>query len=279
MNTIVERVGYQWIIGILGAMIIFLWGLKVYLSKRDNKKLDVGKCRTIGDREMQNDSLEIVKKEDKILGVVCDGMGSGRSAKMCNIAVIKTFKELFEKNLTSNIQYYFNRAFNISHRMVRRYTGGKKGGCSTAAVIVHERTLYYASAGNCMIMVHRAGELISLVEPQTLGKSALNFYRRGMVTQQQAQLMVSKKELLNYVGSERFQGPNLYEVPIELQIGDTVMVATDGVIEGVNRRSIEMLLNQDISAQDAAYAIIERINRSTPGDRDNAGVLILKIQK
>lgn len=273
---IFEYIGYYDLILILSSLIASLVLLKIIIFNGNKKDLEVGMCKTIGERELQNDSFEVIENQCGLLGILCDGMGSGNTGKICNDIVIKVFTELFTKNISSNIKYFFQRAFNISNKEVLKVLNDRRGGSSTASVIIRKDKLYYGSVGNCRIFVYRNNELIPIIEGQTLGTSAEKFYRNGKLTKEEAESLMNEKMIINYIGNEHFREIDMYDVPIQLKKRDIIILLSDGVYNTVSCNSIEMALSRNISAQEAAFSIIERINRKKEGYKDNGSAVVIK---
>ncbi len=238
----------------------------------------IGKCMTIGDREIQEDDTGAVQKKNGTLLVLADGMGRAFGGRISSRLAVSAFLELFqEQSAFERPQYYFRRAFAAANQRILEELDDQRGGASVAAALITENRLFYALAGNVKVAVFRDGDLISVSEGHTIGVLAQQQFRAGRITREEALQILEKKRLYNYVGQDGFHDIEYFSEPITLQTGDLVVLLSDGVYECLKWRDIEDILRVEAEAQDMALNIIEKVNDSPKEHKDNASVVLLRI--
>lgn len=259
----------------LAALILLLGIWRMRLEAGQTARL--GKCMTIGDRELQEDCCGVSQQSAGTLLVLADGMGRKYGGRIASRVAVKTFLDLFKDERTlEKPQYYFRKAFHAANRAVLDTLEGGRGSASVAAAVVQGRTLYYASAGNVKIAVFHSGDLVPVSEGHTIGVLAKQKYLQGNLTKEQALQLLERRRLYNFVGQDGFREIEFFSQPLPLRAGDSVVVMTDGVYETLPWRELEQELAGGKDAQRQALRIIERINRSKQPGKDNAGILIYR---
>ena len=115
-----------------------------------------GASKTIGDREVQEDEYGIKTAPEGIMAVLADGMGKHFGGKIAAGTAVEAFLQIFEDGSAFyNPQYSFRRAFQGANREILNRLEEEQGCASVAAVMVKDRRLYYAAAGNVKVAVYR----------------------------------------------------------------------------------------------------------------------------
>ncbi|WP_099190444.1 PP2C family protein-serine/threonine phosphatase [Tepidibacter mesophilus] len=240
-------------------------------------KLEIGKASLIGDREFQEDSMDIACIDNATLSVLADGRGKNKAGKLSSLLATKIFVELFKHdNSISNINYFFKRAFNITNREILKKLDDNQGGASIVCSIVIDNLLHYALVGNTMIAVFRNNELISLSEGHTANVLAKKGFYEGKISKQHALWALKEKRLLNYVGQDGFKDIEVYDVPIELKKEDIIILMSDGVHNYVPWNNLEYILKQNLTCNQIAQNIINKLNDIYLENKDNASIIVMK---
>lgn len=259
----------------LAALILLLAVWRMRLESAQTERL--GKCMTVGDRELQEDCCGVSRQSAGTLLVLADGMGRKYGGRIASRIAVQTFLDLFQDARSfEKPQYYFRRAFYAANRAVLDALEGGRGSASVAAAVVQGRTLYYAVAGNVKIAVFHGGDLVPVSEGHTIGVLAKQKYREGNLTKEQALELLQRRRLYNFVGQDGFREIEFFSQPLPLRAGDSVVLMTDGLYETLPWRDLEQELASGQDAQKQALRIIERINRSKQPGKDNAGIVIYR---
>jgi len=239
---------------------------------------DIGSSMTIGDREVQEDQVGTLTTPSGTLAVLADGMGQEYGGRIASRAAVETFLDLFrDYNAFDNPQYYFRKAFNAANKAILRILGDeRRGAASVCAAMVRDGWLYYAGVGNGKLCVYRNGDLIPLSSGHTLDVLAEEKFRTGKLSRADALVLLEEHRLYNYVGQDGFHDVEYFDRPVTLRRGDIAVLMSDGVYDLLPWREIETVLAHGQDCQRMAYDIIELVNSSAAGQKDNASVILLR---
>lgn len=248
------------------------------------KRCEIGGCKTIGSREVQEDFYRITKTKDGLLAVLADGMGRELGGKIAARRVTEVFSELFEEyNALDHPIYFFQKAFQTANREVLKLLDDGRGSASASAVMLREGdlegelpTLYYAIVGNVKIAVFRNHDLIPLGTGHTINVLAENKYYSGDLTREDALAMIQADRVYNYIGRDGFKDIEFYDTPIQLRRDDIVVLMSDGIYKEVDWRELEEYLGQKRDCKRTAFDVIEHINRKQ-GTKDNACIVLIRV--
>ncbi len=239
---------------------------------------DVGACRTIGSREVQEDSYGIVEDGDGIMAVLADGMGNSYGGRIAGRVAVEAFEDMFrDSGAFYNPQYYFRKAFHAANRNILECLNGERGAASVAAVLIKNRKLYYAAVGNVKVAVYRNDELVPITSGHTISVLARQKYMEGKLTRQTAVSLLEQHRTYNYVGQDGFRDIEFFDVPVTLYGGEYVVLLSDGMYEGASWREIEECLSGKGNCSDKALELTELINSRIDEDVDNASIVILQV--
>lgn len=241
------------------------------------KNLNVGKCMTIGDREVQEDNFIVLESKSGTLLTLADGMGKAYGGKIASRIAVETFADLFgDYKAFENPQYYFRKAFNAANRAILAKVEEGRGSACVAAALVRGGMLYYALVGNIKIAIFRNGDLVPVSEGHTIDILAKQKYLKGALTKEQALSLLDRHRLYNFVGRDGFKDIEMFSEPLPIRESDTVALMSDGVYETLRWREIEYELSEGKDLQQQAFRIIERVNRSKKPNKDNASIVLYR---
>lgn len=236
-----------------------------------------GASRTIGDREVQEDVYGIKTAPEGTMAVLADGMGKHFGGKIAAGTAVEAFQQIFEDGSAFyNPQYSFRRAFQGANREILNRLEEEQGCASVAAVMVKDRRLYYAAAGNVKVAVYRNQELVPVTSGHTIDVLARQKYEEGKLTRQEAADLLNQHRLYNFVGQDGFRDIEFFDKPISLYGGEYVLLMSDGLYETARWKDMEDCLESEGDCQQKAYQLIELVNRSGKEDKDNAAVVVLQ---
>lgn len=271
------------IILILTIVCIVLLAERMHLKTASRKWKGQGFCetgasKTIGNREVQEDEFGIAETGEGIMAVLADGMGTHYGGKIASRTAVEVFLDLFEdRNAFYNPQYSFRKAFQGANREILNQLEENQGSASVGAVMIKDRKLYYAVVGNVKIAVYRNHELVPVSSGHTIGVLAKQKYEEGKLTRQEAVSLLDHHRLYNFVGQDGFQDVEFFDTPIALQGGEYVLLMSDGLYETARWKDMEDCLDGEGSCQDKAFCLVELVNQSEEEDKDNAGVVVIRV--
>ena len=220
----------------------------------------------------------VVSDVRRAMAVLADGMGKQYGGKIASRIAVESFQDLFQDaNAFYNPQYYFRKAFHRANQEILNQLDDGRGSASVAAVLLKNRKLYFASVGNVKIAVYRNGDLIPVTSGHTIQVLAKQKYMEGKLTRKEAVTMLHNHRLYNYVGQDDFHDVEFFDTPVSLYGGEYVVLMSDGLYEGTSWKSLEDCLAVEESCEKKALHMIELINQSEEKDKDNASVVLLRV--
>lgn len=249
-----------------------------------SSKCEIGCCKTIGSREVQEDFYKVTKSRDGLMAIMADGMGKELGGKIAARKVTEVFEELFQEyNALDHPFYFFQKAFQTANREVLKLMDDGRGSAVASAVMLQESPfqgefpkLYYAIVGNVKVAVFRNGELIPVGSGHTIDVLAQNKYYSGDITREDALAALNMKRIYSYVGRDNFNDVEFYDTPVQLRKNDIVVLMSDGIYEGMEWKELEEYLGQKRKCQSLAFDVVEHINQQK-GVKDNAGIVLIKV--
>lgn len=253
--------------------------LSVHWRRSKSLRLcETGASKTIGDREVQEDEYGIAETEESLMAVMADGMGKHYAGKIASRTAVDVFLDLFEdRNAFYNPQYSFRKAFQGANREILNQLEENQGSASVGAVMIKDRKLYYAVVGNVKIAVYRNHELVPVSSGHTIGVLAKQKYEEGKLTRQEAVSLLDHHRLYNFVGQDGFRDVEFFDTPIALHGGEYVLLMSDGLYETARWKDMEDCLEGEGSCQEKAFQLVELVNQSEEEEKDNAAVVVIKV--
>ncbi|TCO71505.1 PP2C family protein-serine/threonine phosphatase [Marinisporobacter balticus] len=281
MKTFIYENKYMIMISLISSVCLLILFREIIKAKVKKMKryngVELASATFIGDRELQEDAMNIVLEEKGILAVLADGRGKNHVGKISSQLAVKIFAELFaNENAISNANYFFKRAFNITNREILKKLYDHQGGASIVCAVIIEDLLHYALVGNTMIAVFRNNELIPLSEGHTVNVLAQRGFYQGKISKQQALWALKEKRLLNYVGQDGFKDVEIYDVPIRLKKGDLIMLMSDGIHQHASWNKLEEAMKKHLTCDQIAENIIHQLKDDAIVNKDNASIIIMR---
>ncbi len=253
--------------------------LAAFSSKKKGLRFcETGVSKTIGNREVQGDEYGISETEEGLMAVLADGMGMHYGGKIASRTAVEVFKDIFEdRNAFYNPQYSFRKAFQGANQEILNQLEGNQGSASVGAVMIKDRKLYYAVVGNIKTAVYRNHELVPITSGHTISVLAKQKYEEGKLTREEAVSLLDHHRLYNFVGQDGFQEVEFFDTPIALHGGEYVLLMSDGLYETARWKDMEDCLEGEGSCQEKAFQLIELVNQSEEEEKDNAAVVVMKL--
>ena len=127
-----------------------------------------------------------------------------------------------------------------------------------------------AHLGDSRIYLLREGELLQLTEDHSL---VMEQVRRGMLTLEEAKQSSAQNIITRALGTDEATLPDLGDFPA--QVGDTLLLTTDGILRHVSDEEIRTILQQLPSLQVACDTLIDAANEA--GGLDNSTCLLVRV--
>lgn len=269
------------------AAIITFAAIGMYIKIRNQNRgyrlaeglyVDIGNAQIIGTREKQDDSFATSIQDYGVMGIVADGIGGYINGNLASQIAVETYLDEFEKrDVTNNLNYYFQKTAVLANERIRDEFGEAKGGTTVVAVVLIEDKMYWTSVGDSNIAVFRNGRIIEVNRKENVKNWLEDQYRAGAIGKEEALGSPMDKRLVNYVGYDGFKKADESDRPIFLKKKDKVLIYSDGV-ETLSQIELESILGKKKNAQDLADEIMQAIEEKKVRSKDNSTIIILSLK-
>ena len=269
------------------AAIITFAAIGMYIKIRNQNRgyrlaeglyVDIGNAQIIGTREKQDDSFATSIQDYGVMGIVADGIGGYINGNLASQIAVETYLDEFEKrDVTNNLNYYFQKTAVLANERIRDEFGEAKGGTTVVAVVLIEDKMYWTSVGDSNIAVFRNGRIIEVNRKENVKNWLEDQYRAGAIGKEEALGSPMDKRLVNYVGYDGFKKADESDRPIFLKKKDKVLIYSDGV-ETLSQIELESILGKRKNAQDLADEIMQAIEEKKVRSKDNSTIIILSLK-
>ena len=231
----------------------------------------------IGKRANNEDAYHTALNPGGQTGIcmVCDGVGGQNKGEVASILVCTSFKDFLESkpdlsdmNWIQNAIKHTEQKFDIATEQDERF----KGMASTLTLVAfRENDILIAHCGDSRVYHFRNQEILF----RTKDHSYINWLiDRGELTQEEALTHPKKNVITRCIAGTR--NPTKADIHItgDIQMGDYILLCTDGVLEACNDRTMANLMQQD---NDINYIAAELQKRCEAYSDDNYTVTLIKI--
>jgi len=214
---------------------------------------------------------------------VADGMGGMEAGEVASRAALRTILHgAFELGAQEGTQSPpLDPVALIRRAAPAVYAAGEGRSLGTTAtcVFVDDATLTLGHVGDTRSYLMRSGHLVHLTNDHSLVAAMV---ASGVLTESEAHGHPDSNQVLRSLGSQR-ELPDRYvddlsaaygEASLRLQLGDWVLLCSDGVWGQVTDGEMETILGEALDCQSVAQALINRALRA--GAPDNASVVIAR---
>lgn len=244
-------------------------------------RTDVGRRRKI------NEDSFLVSPEAGLYAV-CDGMGGHNAGEVASKMAIETIAAFIERSgvekeitwpwgLDANLSFDANRlktAVRLANARVFQAADNREEltgmGTTVVALVVSDRLMTIASAGDSRCYLVRGGELRQLTRDDSWVSAALG---EGILNSDDVEHHPLRNVITKAVGARDTIDLDLVEH--RLEPGDLVMLCSDGLHGMINDQEIARILGSgERTLEDASARLIEAANEA--GGRDNVTVVLLR---
>ena len=242
--------------------------------------LEVAHAQAIGRREINADVFDWSVGKGSTMLVLADGIGAGTRGRTAALAATGSVARSFElRYLLENPAYFFRQAFHNANETVLRYIPDGNAGTNLLCALVTGNKLYYALAGNCKASVFRKGVLIPLSDGQTLDVLARKAFKRHEIRRADARMVYHDRRVYNYIGKDDFHELELFDVPVQLKLGDCLVLMTDGVYDFCPQQDLVNILRTGTDCNSKVQAVINRLRELNDPHQDNATIVLARVNR
>ena len=187
----------------------------------------------IGNRKFNQDRVAYAYDNGMLLLVLADGMGGHLHGEVAASLAIETFVADFSKQTAQSLdnpQLFLNDTMRIAHRRIMEFdyqhTDGGSPGTTCVAALIKEDKLYFGHAGDSRLYVLRGDQVLSYTKDHSLVSHWIEW---GIISEQEARHHPQRNQITNCLGGAEDVFFMEMGTPLDLQSGDVVLLASDGL--------------------------------------------------
>lgn len=253
-------------------------------------RFDVASAICQGGRDYQEDAIvtDFPFGSDSGVVVLADGMGGHAAGDVASkIVVTEVFSELkFESanfsDFEAEIPDYLTRAAVNANEVVREHVTAhpetRGMGATLVSCVLIENRMYWMSIGDSPLYHYRGGRLQQLNEDHSMAPQIDFMVKSGLLDPEAGKNHPDRNCLTSVILGDRVAKSDCPRTPFELQVGDIVVVSSDG-LQYLEDDKIQRILHRyrrKKAAEIAGY-LLEAIEALADPDQDNCTFSVIKL--
>ncbi|MGB7242115.1 MAG: protein phosphatase 2C domain-containing protein [Sulfitobacter sp.] len=258
--------------------------------KSPEPRFDVASAICQGGRDYQEDAIITDFPAGTDIGVVvlADGMGGHAAGDVASkLVVTEVFSDLkFESanfsEFETDIPKYLNAAAANANQSVRDYVNENpttRGmGATLVALIMVENRMYWVSIGDSPLFHMRKGNLEQINEDHSMAPQIDFMVNSGLIDAQAGRDHPDRNCLTSVIMGEKVAKSDCPNTPFQLEIGDIVVVSSDG-LQYLEDAQIEKILRKYRRKKSAEIAehLLAALRDLADVDQDNISFAVVKL--
>lgn len=230
-------------------------------------------------RVRNEDSCFVMPKEQFYM--VADGVGGNNAGEQASSLAVSSMAEHIKANpleegcADEDVCRYINDCVELANKKVLEHGDAAEdhAGMATTLVVCHIRDgkAFFANAGDSRAYIFRNGKLCQITEDHSYVNKLL---KGGIISEEEARNHSQRNMITKALGAEEVVNGDLYHA--ELEIGDKVLLCTDGLYGELTTDEMEEILDANDNMPVLTEKLIKRANDK--GGKDNITVVCLKIE-
>jgi serine/threonine protein phosphatase PrpC len=253
-------------------------------------RFDVASAICQGGRDYQEDAIvtDFPFGADSGVVVLADGMGGHAAGDVASkIVVTEVYSELkfqsanfadFEKDIPNYLTAAAVNANNVVREHVRENPDTRGMGATLVSLVLIENRMFWMSIGDSPLFHFRNGKLQQLNEDHSMAPQIDFMVKSGLLDPEAGKNHPDRNCLTSVILGDRVAKSDCPKKPFELQVGDIVVVSSDG-LQYLDNDKIEKILHRyrrRKSAEIAGY-LLEAIEALADPDQDNCTFSVIKL--
>jgi|SRR5580704_15837391 serine/threonine protein phosphatase PrpC len=234
--------------------------------QRENNEDSYLYWEPVGDQEFQRKGR---------LAVIADGMGGHEGGQEASRMAVETVREVYDQAFDDDPQAALVESFGVAHTRIQDFAERQPAfhgmGTTCTALVLRGRQLYFAHVGDSRLYLIRAARILRLTRDHSyVGR----LVESGIVRAEDAEKHPQRHILTAALGAGRdvvVDGP---EQPVALQVGDDLLLCTDGLWSVVTEEELETAVSSNPPAECCAALVKLARQRGGP---DNITLQVLRI--
>lgn len=243
----------------------------------------------IGNRKKQEDAFTLsdfrdskLIEESGLLAVVADGMGGLDCGEDASSVAVRVFlREYYRNDVEKTIPDKLNQALESSNTAVfdLAYQDGTDldVGTTLVAVTIFNHDMYWVSVGDSRIYHYRKNVLTQLTKEHIYRNKLMDDVQKGLISIKEAENHPEGAYLTSYLGLPSLPEIDLSSEPLLLEVGDRVLLCSDGLSNTLSEQEIELILieAENISSEELVKIALKKQMKY----QDNITAVLLSCNK
>jgi PPM family protein phosphatase len=245
---------------------------------------------TTGARSGQEDAFQlwpadgVARPEGEsggLLAVLADGMGGHIGGAVAGQTACSKFAEVFAA-ATSPYDQRLQSALDASNEALAKgveENAALRGmGCTIVAAWLDTLGIRWASVGDSLLLLYRFPDVIRLNADHSLGSFLDEQVRQNRISASEAKQHQNRNALRSALTGSKIDLVDLRSEPLELQAGDWILIASDGIcsLEGDEIADVVYNFRQSTPAE-MADGLIAAVARKGVAGQDNTTVVAIRV--
>ena len=245
---------------------------------------DISGAQIDGARDYQEDAFLITHLGDSdseggSLVIVADGMGGHAAGNVASNMAVQTFNKHItsnfpSENLSEVLRESVQQANNSISETVRETAALKGMGCTLVAAVMEEKFIRWVSVGDSHLYLIRKGEVKKKNADHSYGGFLDRMAAEG--TPVEAEAGFSRNMLMSALTGEDIAEIDCPETPLELEAGDRIIVASDGV-DTLSQGKVLSFSGEASNPKECVEALLRGVDDAKMPRQDNTTVVIIDI--
>lgn len=233
----------------------------------------------IGDRSVNQDSVETLLDGNRMCLTVCDGLGayagSGKASDLCSAYITRAFAKDRGALTADGVSAYFRGAHD--RIMTAKAEDSSLGSsCTTAACLFADDTdTVIAHIGDSRVYTLSFGQVTMRTADHSVAQLAVE---RGKIDAKEIRFHKHQNKLTRVVGGKFFILPDVFALGRPPRAGDAFLLCTDGFWEYVLESDMAEDVREAANPREALERMERRLLAVAPEGNDNYSAILAYIK-
>lgn len=240
---------------------------------------EIGRASLLGNRKNNQDSIGVFESHGGIVLILGDGLGGKPGGELASQTLIKSVQHSLRHEImpVEEPEKLLEKLIIKAHYAVRS-TGQKQEppvepGSTAVLCLIQNKKAWWAHVGDSRCYLFRDG--LSLYRTQD-DSFVEQLYQKGEITLEKRDGHPMRNYVTQCIGVMENEPTVAVSKGVDLQIGDTLLLCSDGFWEPLDDAQIGSNLVDD-SIKDAVLKLATRAEQASYPKSDNTTVLAMKI--
>lgn len=261
------------------------------IVRSENDELELVIYSVLGDRQEQQDSFGYNILNNKLVCIICDGMGGHKGGKIASkLAVSQMLRNVDLQQKSDYQQEMISSISEIDEAILGLRDESDiplNAGSTIASICVSDNKLFWAAVGDSRVYLFRNKKYVQLTKDQNYRTYLDEKLHAGEIDTVEYNSQCNRKEaeaLINYLGIGNIRKSLFIDCnmsPFELLNDDILIIMSDGVYKILDNNEMCSIVNkfEDIVdvAQNMELKMIEKSGKYQI-ERDNTTLAVIKIK-